>query len=212
MIPEKAELSSAYIAEKAASIAKENQNALESAREKLEWAVSINAAVLYTAAYQEVEEAYNAALSASESKDWDEAFSECSRAVMITLDIERAWRADEAEKRKAADAAKDAENKKKAEEAAKAVADSAASALAAAKKRVDGVSSADRVTYAAQYKAAGEAYEASVKAQLGKDWTGVTAHVKKVNDAVDQINKLVRRRQRRRGRLMKRRKQARSTR
>jgi hypothetical protein len=100
--------------------------------------------------------------------------------------------------RKAEEAAAlaDAEAQRKASDAASAAlaaekqqSNAAADALAAAKKRLDGVSADARKQFATQYGAASSAYNDAAKAQTAKDWTAVNANVKKINDALDQLDK-----------------------
>ncbi|MDR2194614.1 MAG: hypothetical protein LBP19_09170, partial [Treponema sp.] len=68
-------------------------------------------------------------------------------------------------------------------------ADAASAALAAAKKRLDGVSADNQKQFADQYRGASTAYTAAAAAQGAKDWGAVTAQVKRVNDALDLLDK-----------------------
>jgi hypothetical protein len=65
----------------------------------------------------------------------------------------------------------------------------AVDALAVAKRRIDGVDADSRKAFAAQYGVATAAYADGVKAQSAKNWDTVNADVKKINDALNELDK-----------------------
>ncbi|MDR2194422.1 MAG: hypothetical protein LBP19_08160 [Treponema sp.] len=70
------------------------------------------------------------------------------------------------------------------------MAEAASSALAAAKKQLNGVEGKIQKKYKELYKIGTESYIAASNAQTNKDWTAVTANVEKINTVVADIRKV----------------------
>jgi nucleoid-associated protein YgaU len=142
--------------------------ALAAAKKQMD-GVTPDAQKKYAPLYNTATAAYSDALSAQRAKDWDAVAADAKKITAAVAAIAKAKAADDAAEKKAADAA--------------------GAALAAAKRRLDGVGAEARKEYAGQYGTASSAYSDAAKAQNAKDWDAVTANVKRVNDALDQLDK-----------------------
>jgi hypothetical protein len=159
--------------------ADEATNALAAAKRRID-GVDAETQKAYTPQYGTATTAYADGVKAQSAKNWD----------LVNTDVKKINDAlDALDKAKVA-AATAAEAKRKADEAAaQRKADEATSALAAAKRRIDGVDAETRKAYTTQYGTATTAYADGVKAQSAKNWDVVTADVKKINDALDALDK-----------------------
>jgi hypothetical protein len=142
--------------------------------------VDADARETYTAQYGTATTAYADGVKAQGAKNWD----------LVNADVKKINDAlDALDKAKIAAAVAAEAQRKAAEAAEKRRRDEASAALAGAKKRIDGVDADARETYTAQYGTATTAYADGVKAQDAKNWDLVNADVKKVNDALDALDK-----------------------
>jgi hypothetical protein len=159
-------LSDAYVAQQQKM--KAANDALAAAKKQMD-GVAPDAQKKYAPLYNTATAAYTDALNAQKAQNWDTVAADAKKINDAVAAIAKAKAADDAAEKKAADAAN--------------------AALAAAKKRLDGVSADTRKQFAAQYGTASSAYNDAAKAQTSKDWIAVNAQVKKVNDALDQLDK-----------------------
>jgi hypothetical protein len=161
-------LSDDYVAQ--AQKAKAAKDALAAAKAQMD-GVPNDARAKYAAQYKTATDAYADGVKAQNAQDWNTVTADAKKITDAVAAINKAKLADDAAEKKAADAA--------------------AAALAAAKKRIDGVGADNQKSYATQYKSATDAYADGVKAQNAKDWNTVNADVKKINDALDQMDKAI---------------------
>jgi hypothetical protein len=159
-------LSDAYVSQQQKM--KAANDALAAAKKQMD-GVAPDAQKKYAPLYNTATTAYADALNAQKAQNWDTVAADAKKITAAVAAIAKAKAADDAAEKKASDAA--------------------GAALAAAKKRLDGVSADSRRQFADQYGTASSAYNDGAKAQSAKDWTAVTANVKKVNDALDQLDK-----------------------
>jgi hypothetical protein len=143
-------------------------SALAAAKKQMD-GVTADAQKKYALLYNSATAAYADALNAQKAQNWDTVAVDAKKINDAVAAIAKAKAADDAAEKKASDAA--------------------SAALAAAKKRLDGVNADARKQFATQYGAASSAYNDAAKAQNAKDWSGVNANVAKVNDALDQLDK-----------------------
>ncbi|MDR1072976.1 MAG: hypothetical protein LBL45_04790 [Treponema sp.] len=163
-------LSDAYVSQQQKM--KAANDALAAAKKQMD-GVAPDAQKKYAPLYNTATTAYADALNAQKAQNWDTVAADAKKITAAVAAIAKA--------KAAADAQRKAEEKK--------ASDAAGAALAAAKKRLDGVSADSRRQFADQYGTASSAYNDGAKAQSAKDWTAVTANVKKVNDALDQLDR-----------------------
>jgi hypothetical protein len=172
-----ASLSDDYVAQQRK--ANEAGTALVGAKKRLD-GVDAEARKAYATQYGTATAAYADGVKAQGAKNWD----------LVNADVKKINDAlDALDKAKVAAVAA-VEAKRKADEAAeKRRGDEAGTALVGAKKRLDGVDAEARKAYATQYGTATTAYADGVKAQGAKNWDLVNADVKKINDALDALDK-----------------------
>jgi hypothetical protein len=143
------------------------KDALAAAKKQMD-GVPNDARAKYAAQYKTATDAYADGTKAQTAQDWNTVNADAKKITDAVAALNKAKAADDDAEKKALDAA--------------------SAALAAAKKRMDGVGADDQKTYAAHYKTASDAYADGVKAQAAKNWNTVNADAKKINDALDQMN------------------------
>jgi hypothetical protein len=157
-----AEIEKLYEAQKA----KDADVSLAKAKERLDWATSVEAKTQFPEPYTRADTAYNDGVKAQKAKNWTDTITGANKTIATVAEIEKLMDAQKA---------KDTEV-----------------SLAEAKKRLDWATSVGAKTqFPEPYTGATTAYNDAVKAKNGKNWPEADAAVDKVLAAVAEIEKLL---------------------
>ncbi|MDR2095149.1 MAG: hypothetical protein LBP76_06485 [Treponema sp.] len=173
----------------------QTNDALSKAKERLDWAASIQARTKFPEPYNQAENAYNEAVRAKNNKNWDEAAANAAKVVSSIAEIEALNEKALADAAKAA-AEKEAADKAAAEKAAAEAANAekaktAADALAKAKERMDWANSIQaRTKFPQPYNRANTAYNNAVRANTGKNYDNAVTNANQAIAAVAEIEEL----------------------
>ncbi|MDR1301031.1 MAG: hypothetical protein LBK43_00975, partial [Treponema sp.] len=155
------EIEKLYEAQKA----KDADVSLVKAKERLDWATSVEAKTQFPEPYTRADTVYNDATKAQKAKNWTDTITGANKTIAAVAEIEKLMDAQKA---------KDTEV-----------------SLAEAKKRLDWATSVGAKTqFPEPYTRASTAYNDAVKAKNGKHWSEADAAVDKVLAAVTEIEKI----------------------
>jgi hypothetical protein len=159
----------------------QTDDALSKAKERLDWAASVQARTKYPGPYSEAENAYNEAVQAKNNKNWDGAAANAAKVVAVVDEIERL---------NTIAGAAEAERINQ-EEAERVKAQQADDAIAKARERLEWASSIQAGRrFPSDFTQANDAFNNAQRDKNSKNYDGAINNAGRALAAVDQIERL----------------------
>ncbi|MDR1900885.1 MAG: hypothetical protein LBQ88_01190 [Treponema sp.] len=160
----------------------QTDDAIAKAKERLDWASSIQARTKFPESYTQAENAYNDAVLARNNKNWDGASANAAKVVTAVDEIERLNEIA---------AAAEADERIKQAEAERVKAQQADDAIAKAKERMDWASSIQAARrFPSDFTQANDAFNSAQRDKNDKNYDSAISNANRALAAVDQIERL----------------------